>query len=178
MGLKRIILFVPLLLLVGFLGAVAWRLSKPEDRRIASHLVGRPVPAFVAPPLVLGHPGVASADFATGKGPRLVNLFASWCAPCIAEAPLLAQLKREGVTIDGIAVRDRPEDVAAFLTRNGDPYAAIGGDFDSRVQLALGASGVPETYVVDGAGVIRLQHIGPVSAADLPELRRALAAAR
>ena len=178
MGVKRAILFVPLLLLVGFLGTVAWRLGTPEDRRVASHLVGRPVPAFALPQVVAGHPGFTSADLAGAKGPRLVNLFASWCAPCIAEAPLLAQLKREGIAIDGIAVRDRAGDVAAFLTRNGDPYAAIGGDVDSRAQLALGASGVPETYVVDRAGVIRLQHIGPVTAADLPELRRALKEAR
>ena len=170
-------MWAPLLAFGGLLLVVAVGLMRPADRVVRSAMVGRPVPAFALPPIVAGKAGFGSAELGQGE-PRLINVFASWCAPCIAEAPLLAQLKREGVIIDGIAVRDRPEDVAGFLSRNGDPYAAIGGDFDSRVELALGSSGVPETYVVDGKGVIRLQHIGPVTAADLPELRRALAAAR
>ena len=74
----------------------------------------------------------------------MVNVFASWCVPCIAEAPVLAELEARGVAIDGIAVRDKPEDVAAFLQRNGDPYDRIGADLQSNVQLALGSSGVPE----------------------------------
>jgi cytochrome c biogenesis protein CcmG, thiol:disulfide interchange protein DsbE len=74
----------------------------------------------------------------------------------------LMELKRRGVKIDAIAIRDRPEDVAAFLARNGDPYERIGSDTASRVQLAMGSSGVPETFVVDGKGVIRHQHIGDI----------------
>lgn len=168
--------FVPLVLLLAFVGFVAWRLMQPADTTIRSKLEGKPVPAFALPPALAGHPSLSSADLATGK-PRLVNVFASWCVPCIAEAPVLAQLEARGVAIDGIAVRDRPEDVAAFLQRNGDPYERIGADLQSNVQLALGSSGVPESFVVDGRGVIRYQHVGPIMPEDvrtvLAELEKA-----
>ncbi len=169
--------FVPLIVLLLFVAAVAWRLAVPKDDRIASKLEGRAVPAFVLPAAVAGKPGLSAADLARG-GPRLVNIFASWCVPCIAEAPMLIELQRQGVPIDAIAVRDRPEDVAAFLSRHGDPFAAIGADPDSKVQIALGSSGVPETFVVDGRGVIRAQHIGPIEAGDLATLKRSWEKAR
>ena len=169
--------FVPLAVLLLFVGAVAWRLAVPRDDRIASKLEGQKLPAFDLPPALPGKPGLTSADFERGE-PRLVNIFASWCVPCITEAPMLAELERQGVQINAIAVRDRPEDVADFLARHGDPFVAIGADLDSRVQIALGSSGVPETFVVDGRGVIRAQHIGPIEAADIAALKRALEAAR
>ncbi len=78
----------------------------------------------------------------------------------------MLELKRQGVPIDAIAVRDRPEDVAAFLARHGDPFDRIGADPESRVQLALGSSGVPETFIVDGRGIIRYQHMGPIEPGD------------
>jgi cytochrome c biogenesis protein CcmG/thiol:disulfide interchange protein DsbE len=106
---------------------------------------------------------------ATGQ-PRLVNVFASWCVPCIAEAPLLMELKRQGVPIDAIAVRDKPADVAEFLGRHGNPFERIGADPESRVQIALGSSGVPETFIVDGRGIIRYQHMGPIEPGDVPAL--------
>ena len=135
------------------------------------------LPAFILPPALHGKPGLQSADLESG-GPRLVNIFASWCVPCIAEAPMLAELARQGVKIDAIAVRDRPEDVADFLARHGDPFERIGADLDSRVQIALGSSGVPETFVIDGRGVIRAQHIGPIAPADITALKQAVEAAR
>src|SRR6185503_19688975 len=108
---------------------------------------------------------------------RLVNVFASWCVPCITEVRVLQQLAARGVTIDGIAVRDRPEDVADFLARNGDPYERIGSDARSQVQIALGSSGVPESFVIDGRGVIRYQHVGRIKEADVPLILAKLEAA-
>ena len=166
---NRALRFLPLLLLVMFVAAVAWRISVPPDQKIVSKMVGREVPAFVLAPALPSRPGLSSSDLAAG-GPRLVNLFASWCVPCIAEAPLLIRLKRKGVPIDAIAVRDRPEDIAEFLVRNGDPFDRIGTDPESRVQLALGSSGVPETFIVDGRGVIRYQHMGPIEPKDVPAI--------
>jgi cytochrome c biogenesis protein CcmG/thiol:disulfide interchange protein DsbE len=135
------------------------------------------VPVFALPAAIAGKPGLASADFALGR-PRLLNLFASWCVPCIAEAPMLAELQRRGVAIDAIAIRDRPEDVAGFLASHGDPFARIGADDNSRVQLALGSSGVPESFVVDGRGIIRYQHIGPIDPGDIPLILAELEKAR
>jgi cytochrome c biogenesis protein CcmG/thiol:disulfide interchange protein DsbE len=169
--------FIPLVVLLLFVAAVAWRLSHPPDTAVRSKMVGKLVPAFVLPAAIPSKPGLASADLATGR-PRLVNIFASWCVPCIAEAPLLMALHKDGARIDGIAIRDRPEDIAAFLARNGDPFARLGADRDSRVQMAFGSSGVPESFVVDGRGVIRLHHYGPLTAADVSAIRKALEDAR
>ena len=110
--------------------------------------------------------------------PRLVNIFASWCVPCITEVQVLKMLRQRGVPIDGIAVRDRPADIARFLAENGDPYQRIGSDPQSAVQIALGSAGVPESFVVDGRGVIRYQHIGPIEASDVPAILARLEAAR
>ena len=169
--------FLPLIIFALLVVAVAWRLATPKDDRVASKLEGQPLPAFALPPALPGKPGLSSADLATGS-PRLVNIFASWCVPCAAEAPVLLDLARRGVPIDAIAIRDRPEDVAAFLARHGDPFARIGSDDRSQVQIALGSSGVPESFVVDGKGVIRAQHIGPIMAQDVPGILQAMEAAR
>ena len=166
---NRALRFVPLLVLMVFVGAVAWRLASPPDEKITSKMIGRQVPAFALAPAVPGKPGLSSSDLASGR-PRMINVFASWCVPCIAEAPLLAELKARGVVIDAIAVRDRPADVAEFLARRGDPFVRIGADPESRAQLALGSSGVPETFIVDGRGIIRYQHMGPIEPADVPKL--------
>jgi cytochrome c biogenesis protein CcmG/thiol:disulfide interchange protein DsbE len=169
--------FIPLVVLALLVAAVAWRLATPKDDRIASKMAGHKLPAFALPPALPGKPGLASTDLARGA-PRLVNVFASWCVPCIAEAPVLLDLKRRGVAIDAIAIRDRPEDVAAFLAQNGDPFTRIGGDADSRVQIALGSSGVPESFIIDGAGVIRAQHIGPIMPGDVAGILQAIEAAK
>ena len=167
-------LLVPLLLFIGFVFAVGWRLSDPPDPTIHSRMVGRALPTFVLPAAVPGKTGLASTD----DGPRLINLFASWCVPCIAEMPMLDQLRAEGVRIDGIAIRDSAPDIAAFLNRHGDPFGRIGADPQSQTQIALGSAGVPETFLVDRRGIIRLQHVGPITATDLPELRDAWRAAQ
>jgi cytochrome c biogenesis protein CcmG/thiol:disulfide interchange protein DsbE len=158
--------FAPLIGLSIFLVAVIWRLATPADTNVRSKMQGQPVPAFVLPAALPGKPGLATSDLATGR-PRLVNVFASWCVPCITEARVLGQLKARGVAIDGIAVRDRSEEVADFLRQNGDPYERIGSDERSQVQIALGSSGVPESFVVDGKGVIRYQHIGAIDASEV-----------
>ena len=169
--------FIPLIALIAFVAAVTWRLSHPPDTAVLSQMVGKPVPAFALPPAIPTKRGLASADLATGQ-PRLVNIFASWCVPCIAEAPLLIALRNGGAAIDGIAIRDRPEDISVFLAKHGDPFARLGADRDSRVQMAFGSSGVPESFVVDGRGVIRFHHFGPIMPADLPTIRKALGEAR
>jgi cytochrome c biogenesis protein CcmG/thiol:disulfide interchange protein DsbE len=174
---NRWLRLTPVILLALLIAALVWRLSNPEDTTIRSRLAGKPVPVFALPPALPNTPGLASADLADGK-PRLVNLFASWCVPCIAEAPLLHQLKARGAAIDGIAIRDGPEDLAEFLSDHGNPFQRIGADDASRVQLALGSAGVPESFVVDGRGFIRYQHVGPIEPKDVPVILAQLEQAR
>lgn len=174
---RRLILWAPLAVFAIFLMVVAFGLYAPSDRVIPSQLVGQPVPQFALQPALPGRPGLSSATLARGE-PRVVNIFASWCIPCRAEAPQLEALARRGVPIDGIAVRDRPQDLAAFLAQYGDPFRAIGADNDRHVQLALGSAGVPETFVIDGSGIIRHQHIGAIMEQDVPAIVAAYEAAR
>lgn len=174
---SRAIRFAPLALLLIVLVALVWRLATPVDTNVSSKLEGQPLPVFALPAAVPSKPALSSAELATGK-PHILNIFASWCVPCVAEVKVLQDLKARGVRIDGIAVRDRPEDVANFLSSNGDPYERVGADAQSKVQIALGSSGVPESFIVDGEGIIRYQHIGPIEASDVPMILARLEQAR
>ena len=91
---------------------------------------------------------------------------------------MLQGLRASGALVEGIAVRDRRDDLTDFLAHNGDPYERIGSDTQSKVQISLGSSGVPESFIVDGKGVIRYQHIGPIERADMPLILAKLEQAR
>lgn len=174
---KRLLLFLPLILFGAVLIAFAVRLYAPSDSIVRSRMIGQPMPDFALKPMLPGRPGLSAADLRTGR-PRLVNVFGSWCIPCRTEAPQLEALKRRGIPIDAIAIRDKPEDVAAFLKAYGDPFERIGDDPRSQVQFALGSSGVPETFVVDGKGVIRHQHIGDIRPEHVDSIAAAYEAAK
>ncbi|MCU0729202.1 MAG: DsbE family thiol:disulfide interchange protein [Sphingopyxis sp.] len=146
-----------------------WGLGQGENRLVQSHWIGKPVPAFTLPAAHADRPGLSSQELATGQ-PRLLNIFASWCIPCRVEAPQLEALAARGVIIDGIAIRDHPADLVRFLAETGNPYRAIGADERSAVQIALGSSGVPETFVVDGNGIIREQIQGVITPEMVPQL--------
>ncbi|OYU34893.1 DsbE family thiol:disulfide interchange protein [Novosphingobium sp. PASSN1] len=166
--------WLPLGLFVGFLALVIVGLYWPADREVASAFIGKPLPVFDLPPASDERPGLATAQFREGGKPRLLNVFASWCVPCAVESPQLAALAQQGVEIDGVAIRDRKEDVARFLRQYGNPFKRIGKDDLSQVQLAIGSSGVPETFVVDGKGIIRYQHIGDIRPEDVSLILRKL----
>ena len=174
---SRAVRFAPLAILLLIVAALVWRLATPADTSVHSTLEGKPLPAFNLAAIIPGKPPLSSSDLATGQ-PHLVNVFASWCVPCVTEVKILKALKDRGVRIDGIAVRDRTDDLSQFLTRNGDPYDRIGSDPQSDVQISLGSSGVPESFVVDGKGVIRFQKIGPIEASDVPMILSKLEQAR
>lgn len=174
---RKLFIWLPLGLFCAFFILFASGLLKPDDRVITSKLVGKPLPSFTLPAAASDRPALASAQLATGK-PRLLNIFASWCVPCAAEAPQLLALKQAGVEIDAIAIRDAREDVDRFLRRYGNPYARIGLDARSSVQIAMGSSGVPESFIIDGKGRIAYQHIGDIRADDVPMILRRLEEAR
>lgn len=171
---RTVLLWAPLAIFLILFGLAAAGLFRPAERTVPSRLVGKPMPAMSLPAILPNHPGFESGQ----AGPRLVNIFASWCGPCEAEVAQLAVLKSRGVAIDGIAIRDTPAALADFLARNGDPYRVIGSDPTSRSMMALGSSGVPESFVVDGRGIIRYHHVGAIGAQDIDDITRAYAAAR
>jgi cytochrome c biogenesis protein CcmG/thiol:disulfide interchange protein DsbE len=155
------------------LGLFALQLSRPKNETVQSTMIGQPVPQFALPAAIQERPGLSSTDLAAGT-PHLLNVFASWCVPCAAEAPQLAELERQGAPIVAVAIRDRSDDLETFFQRYGNPFSRIGKDDLSRVQFLIGSSGVPETFVIDGKGVIRHQHIGEIRPEDVPDLMRRL----
>lgn len=174
---RRWLLWLPLIGFALLFAIVASGLFRPADPAVRSAMVGKRLPDFTLAPMVPGKPGLSSATFRDG-GPRLLNVFASWCVPCIAEAPQLMRLRQMGVPIDAIAIRDTGPAVAGFLRRHGDPYQRIGGDPTSAVQLSLGSSGVPETFLVDGQGVVLRQYIGDIRPEQVEEIAAVVRAAR
>jgi cytochrome c biogenesis protein CcmG/thiol:disulfide interchange protein DsbE len=174
---SRAVRFAPLALLLLVIAALVWRLATPADTVVHSALEGKPVPTFALPAALPIKPGLSSADLATGQ-PHLVNVFASWCVPCVTEVKVLQSLKASGALVEGIAVRDRRDDLADFLAHNGDPYERIGSDTESKVQISLGSSRVPESFIVDGKGVIRYQHVGQIERSDMPLILSKLEQAR
>ena len=139
-----------------------------DPHLVPSALIGKPVPSFVLPPLPGSTVGLDSATLATGQ-PQLLTVFASWCAPCRAEQPVLRHLAEIGVSVRGLNYKDRPEDAVAWLSQYGNPFTSIGIDREGRVALDFGVYGVPETFVIDGQGYIRYKHIGPLMPDDLEQ---------
>jgi cytochrome c biogenesis protein CcmG/thiol:disulfide interchange protein DsbE len=160
---------IPLILFALIATAFFVSLGKRPDVA-PSALIDRPLPDFSLKPIAGRDLGLASADL-TGE-PAILNVFASWCAGCAVEQPLLMRFRKEGVRVYGLNWKDRPGDGARWLARYGDPYERIGDDFDGRVAIDLGVSGAPETFVIDAAGRVRHRHVGPISEGDWAESLR------
>lgn len=147
---------------------IAWFLLAGLDRNpreIPSPLIGKPAPDFSLP---------VTHDLARSWSPQalrgkvwLLNVWGSWCAACQVEHPVLNDLARTGeITIIGLAWKDMPENSLAWLRRLGNPYSVVVSDVQGRVGIDYGVYGAPETFLIDGAGIIRYKHVGPVT----PEL--------
>ena len=159
---RRILSLVPVIVFVGVAIMFGWGLTH-DPREIPSNLIGKPVPQFNLPPVKGRTMGLASENL-TGEV-SLVNVFASWCAECRLEHPLILQLKAQGVvTIHGLNYKDQPDDAARWLNTLGDPYTRTGADVSGRVGIDWGVYGVPETFVVGKDGRIAYKKIGPLSA--------------
>ncbi len=130
-----------------------------DPSKIPSPLIGKPAPAFDLPTPA----GARLTAAALSGAPVLVNFWASWCTPCLQEHPLLMELARTGVKIVGINYKDDPQAATQWLERHGNPFATIAQDRDGRAGLDWGVYGVPETFALDAAGVIRHKHIGPLT---------------
>jgi len=161
---RVLLALLPLVVLVGLIAVFAMRMGENVDPSlIRSVLINKPAPTFTLP--AVAGTGVEGFDTASLKGAvTVVNVFASWCIPCRDEHPLLEVLKTEsGARLFGINQRDQADNAAKFLGELGNPYDRIGGDTDNRVSIDWGVYGVPETFVVNAAGVITYKHVGPMS---------------
>jgi cytochrome c biogenesis protein CcmG/thiol:disulfide interchange protein DsbE len=153
----------PLAVLLTVLTLIAVPLLRGDDlHHLPPGLINQPVPDFRLPPLLGRKEGLSKTDL-VGRV-VLVNFFSSWCMPCLAEHPVLIRLSREqGVPVLGINFNDQPRAIESWLERNGDPFERIGVDSDGRVAIAWGVTGVPETFVIDQDGLIRLHSQGPLT---------------
>ena len=158
---NRWLSIVPLMLLLGLVVYFAIGLSL-DPRTVPSVLIDKPLPAFDLPSAA----GGASFKSDTLKGQvSLLNVFASWCIACRVEHPVLLELtKAKRVAIYGLAWKDKPGDLKAWLEELGDPYIVIGDDAIGRTAIDLGVTGAPETFVIDRHGRIRFKQIGPIDA--------------
>jgi len=152
------------ILLVGFLAAGL----KLDPREVPSPLVGKPAPAFDLP--VLLQPDKRFTPETMRGKVWLLNVWASWCVSCREEHPVLVELSKKGVLpILGLNYKDKSDDAQRWLAQFGNPYQLSAVDADGRIGIDYGVYGVPETYVIDGNGVIRYKQIGPITPAVLEE---------
>jgi cytochrome c biogenesis protein CcmG, thiol:disulfide interchange protein DsbE len=157
---KRKAALVPVILFIGLAG-VLWKGLDSNPSYIPSVLIGKAAPSFALPHIEgLYLPGLATRDLQKGEV-TVVNIWASWCVPCRTEAPVLLQLaKRVDIRLVGIASKDQPPNAKMFLQEFGNPYSAIGDDSNGRATIDWGVYGVPETFILDGSGIIRHKVIG------------------
>lgn len=181
--------FVPLAIFLAVAIMFQFALKSGDPSKLPSALIGKPVPAVDFPALdgLAGSsgavPGFTAADLGKG-GVTVINFWASWCAPCVEEHPLLVELAKEpGLKLVGVNYKDEAENARRFLGRYGNPFAALGVDPKGRGAIEWGVYGMPETFIVDGQGRIAYKHVGPLSAQSivekiLPAVRAAATATR
>lgn len=168
---RRLLYLLPLLGALALIGWLGWPIVTGHDpQALPSALIDKRLPAFELPSLASDEPPLTDADFATGS-PILLNVFASWCAPCRNEIPIMLRMVRDGdITVYGLAYKDDPDATRRFLADLGNPYRRIAVDRDGRTGIDLGVYGVPETYVIDGEGRVRYRHVGELTREDLDEI--------
>lgn len=169
---SRWLALLPLVALVALGGLFYFYALKRDPQVQPQALVGKPMPDLVLPSLKEGQPLRLRA--LAGEGPMLVNFFASWCAPCEIEHPVLMGARGRGVRIVGVAYKDAPPNSEAFLARLGNPFTTALVDRDGRAGVEFGVTGVPETYAVARDGTILAKHTGPLTDADAQRLSNLL----
>jgi len=160
---KRLFYVIPVVVVVGLMWAFAVFLQQGPPGFLPSVLVGKPAPEFTLPPLDAQAQGFTREELAQGR-PTVINFFASWCTPCRVEHPTLQAMAARGdIILYAIDYKDDPEKARAFLNELGNPFGKINEDRDGRVAIDFGVTGVPETFVIDGNGMIKAHYSGPLS---------------
>jgi cytochrome c biogenesis protein CcmG/thiol:disulfide interchange protein DsbE len=133
-----------------------------NPREVPSPLIGKPAPRFELPLLHAPDKTFSQKDMLGSVW--ILNVWASWCPPCLVEHPVITELSRSGLApVVGLNYKDAREDALPWLKRNGDPYKLTVYDAAGRIAIDYGVYGVPETYVIDRKGIIRYKHIGPLT---------------
>ncbi len=169
MKLKPMMILPPLVFL-GLAALFLWGMQRDDPRALPSTREGGPVPALTLSAFG-GDAPFTREDLANGEV-VLVNFFASWCAPCRIEHEFLVDLADEGVVIYGINYKDDPVKAQRYLADLSNPYARIAADSTGRTGLDWGLYGVPETYVIDGNGIVVKRFAGPITASILDNVIR------
>jgi cytochrome c biogenesis protein CcmG/thiol:disulfide interchange protein DsbE len=175
---SRLLPFLAFVLLAVLLGFGIWWNSAHDPTAVPSPLINKPAPAFTLP--LLDQPArMLSKASLLGK-PYLVNVFASWCYACGQEHPvLMVESQNLGVPLIGYDYKDDPNDAKAWLAQHGNPYTAVMADVNGHTAIDFGVYGAPETFLIDGKGVIRYKRIGPLTPQVINEqLKPAIAALR
>lgn len=162
-----LLILVPLLLFGAMAVMFAFALTKGDPAKLPSALIGKPTPALTLSPIQGLDAGRNAAPLLTSellqKGEvTVVNFWASWCGPCVEEHPLLTELART-VPVVGVNYKDAAANARRFLSRYGNPFAAIGADTTGRTAIEWGVYGMPETFIIDRSGRIAYKHVGPIS---------------
>lgn len=157
---KRLVYAVPALLFLVLAFFLFKGLILPPPDILPSALINKPVPAHVLPALDAQTEGFGPRELSSGKV-TLINVFSSTCVPCRIEAPVLNRLAAvPGITLYGFVWEDKPQNARKFLDEVGNPFSRIGLDLDGSIGRDWGIYGWPETYVIDGHGVIRFKFVG------------------
>ena len=168
---------LPPVIFLAFVGMAAIGMMRDDPNALPSARVGQAAPPVVLTPMP-GKVPFTDATLRDGEV-KLVNFWASWCAPCRVEHPQLMRLQLDGMTILGVNYKDDPEKAQRFLRELGDPFAGNGADPEGRTAIDWGVYGVPETFVVDGDGKVLLRFAGPITPSILENrIRPAIEAAQ
>lgn len=164
--------FIPVLVILMIAVLSGWKMFFNEDGdALPSTREGGMVPALVNATTFEGAAGFTRDDLKNG-GVKLVNFWASWCAPCRAEHPQIEKLAAEGVEVNGINYKDDPANARRFLTQLGNPYARLMADAEGRTGLEWGLYGVPETFVIAADGTVVKRFAGPITESILENVIR------
>lgn len=156
----KIWFLIPLIVFAGFVVMLYMRLGQPTDI-VTNTALERPVPTFELP-LLSDTSRIMTNDNLPDQ-PFLMNIWGSWCPTCIIEHPFLMQLEERGVNLVGVNYKDDIGNALGYLNRGGDPFSMSIQDLSGQFALDLGLTGAPETFVVDGEGIIRQHIVGEIN---------------